>query len=423
MPVGIVGGGWAGLAAAITLADAGIPVTLFERASTLGGRARRVEWQGHILDNGQHILLGAYHQTLALMRLLDVESRLIRLPLEWTIKSELRLRCPRLSAPWHLLVGLMSARGLGHRDKLAALGLMRRVRVGLHISSKTVAEFLREHRQTPRLIRLVWEPLCLAALNTPAQIASATIFCKVLRDTLLGERIDSDLCLPGANLGALFPDAAADFVRFRGGEISTGWAVSGIRREQDAYVVSGKDGELRCSQLICAIGPWQLSSLLSHFPEMSEFLKKTEAYQWQPICTVYMGFAETVRLPRPMLGLMGGLAQWVFDRGHTHSESGVLAAVISASGILRGVSSEAIARQVTGELSSAFGLPAPVWHKTIMEKYATLSCVPGLFRPEQRTVLPNFYLAGDYTDSPYPATLESAVTSGVKCAQLILSKS
>jgi hydroxysqualene dehydroxylase len=420
--VGVLGGGWAGLAAAVWLARAGARVTVLEGSSTLGGRARRVDWQGHVLDNGQHILLGGYVKTLTLVSLVGGEAGLIRMPLEWTVPGKLRLRCPRLPEPWHLAVGLLLARGLDWRDRYKAVALMKAVHANAHGGIRTVSDFLDALGQSPHLRRLIWEPICLAALNTPPKEASAEVFATVLRDSLLSARAASDLCLPSVNLSALFPNPAADYIRARGGEVISGWLVSGIQRTSEGFKVFGSGGDVCFPHLICAVGPWQLPSLLAQLPEMTVTANAVAGYGWQSITTVYLGYPDTVRLHRPMLGLSSGPAQWVFDRSQTHNAAGILAAVISASGSLSGMGSEEMAHRVHDQLAKAFPLPPPVWRKAISEKRATFSCTAGVFRPPQQTAIPGLYLAGDYTASPYPGTLEAAVASGVKCAELILSE-
>jgi squalene-associated FAD-dependent desaturase len=420
--VGVLGGGWAGLAAAVWLARAGATVTVLEGSSTLGGRARRVDWQGHVLDNGQHILLGGYVKALTLISLVGGETGLFRIPLEWTVPGQMRLRCPRLPEPWHLAVGLLLARGLDWRDRYKAADLMRAVHANAHRAMGTVTEFLDALGQSPRLRSLIWEPICLAALNTPAEKASAEVFITVLRDSLLSGRAASDLCLPSADLSALFPNRAADYLRAHGGEVMTRWPVSGIQQTSEGFRVIGSGGNLCFPRLICAVGPWHLPPLVAQLPAMAMTARGVADYDWQSITTVYLGYPDTVRLHRPMLGLSSGPAQWVFDRGQTHNAAGIFAAVISASGSLLRVGTEEVARRVHHQLAEAFPLPTPIWQKTISEKRATFSCTPDVFRPSQQTAIPGFYLAGDYTASPYPGTLEAAVASGVKCAELILSQ-
>jgi predicted NAD/FAD-binding protein len=189
--VAVVGGGWAGCAAAVELADAGCAVTLFEAARTPGGRARAVQAHGRILDNGQHILLGAYESTLKLLRRVGVDpaSSLLRLPLQMRYPPASGLMdfaAPRLPAPLHVLAALLRAKGLDRDDKLALARFSTTARWmdwRLDVDC-SVAELLERYDQTPRITQLLWRPLCVAALNTPAERASARVFLAVLRDSL-----------------------------------------------------------------------------------------------------------------------------------------------------------------------------------------------------------------------------------------------
>ena len=201
------------MAAAVELAAHGTEVTVFEAARQLGGRARRVDHQDTALDNGLHILIGAYRETLRLIHLVNPahESALLRRPLEWNIHGEFHLAAPKLPAPLHLLAALLCASGLDFGERLAAvrfLAALRRNRFTLE-RDISVEALLKQYEQSEKLSRVLWRPLCVAALNTPPAIASARIFLNVLRDSLNGARGDSDLVLARVDLSALFPEPAA----------------------------------------------------------------------------------------------------------------------------------------------------------------------------------------------------------------------
>ena len=207
--IAIVGGGWAGMAAAVTLAAAGRPVTVFEAAQVLGGRARRVDIDGRTIDNGQHILLGAYAQTLALLRTVHgerAERELFdrrRLHLEQP--GAFRLKTPALPAPWHLVVALLGMRGLPRHDRLGTVAFVRCLRRARFRCARqlTVAALLAD--QSPLAVSLLWEPLCVAALNTPIETASAQIFLNVLRLAFAAHARDSDVLVPRVDLTPFFP--------------------------------------------------------------------------------------------------------------------------------------------------------------------------------------------------------------------------
>ena len=378
------------MAAAVTLAERGVPVTVFESGPVPGGRARRVVSQGHEVDNGQHIFVGAYAELFRLMRTVGVGSgALLRLPLEIRYASGVVFR------------GALRARGIPLMERLRAIAFMAamrgaRWRVAPDI---TVRELLERHGQRGAMRRYVWGPLCISALNTPLEEASANVFLAALRDTFGGPAGASDLVLPRVDLSRLFPEPAAEYIASRGGELRCGKTV----RQLDS---------LDFPKIIVAVGPHQLKTLL---PEA-----RLE-YTYQPITTCYLQYPEGTRLEFPMLGLADGLVQWVFDRGALLGEKGRLACVISAQGDHQQMTQEELAAQCERELRAAVpGLPAALWSRVIAEKRATITCAPGLARPAQRTARPNVFLAGDYTDPEYPPTLEAAVRSGVRAARLTL---
>jgi len=393
------------MAAAVTLAERGVPVTVFESGPVPGGRARRVVIQGTELDNGQHILVGAYSELFRLMRVVGVpEDAVLRLPLEIRYFDGFRLRALALPYPFGLLGGLALAKRVPFSDRLNAvrfMAAMQRARFELP-EDFPVEILLEKHRQSGAIGHYLWRPLCVSALNTPAADASSAAFLVVLRDALCGAPRASDLLLPRVDLSRLFPEPAAEFVRANGGEVRFGSTVrdlAGLRRE--------------FRKIIVAVGPHQLKALM---PELSH------DYSYQPIYTCYLQYPETTKLSFPMIGLADGLVQWVFDRGALTGERGRLACVISAQGDHQQLSLDEIADLCHRELAHALpGLPPPLWSRVIAEKRATISCTPGVKGLLLKPTLPDVHLAGDYTDPEYPPTLEAAVRSGVRAAQLASS--
>lgn len=427
MQVAVIGGGCAGLAAAAALAEQNAPVTVFEAAKHLGGRARGLEFNGKRLDNGQHILIGAYRDTLRLMRLagVDESSAFLRLPLQLIQHGQFRLQAPRwLPAPLHILYGLLRAEGLTPSDRFAALRFMAAMRLDNFRLTQDIplACFLAEHKQPKHVVDWLWEPLCLAALNTPLAHASAQVFLNVLRDSFSRSKRDSDLLLPRLDLSALLAEPLGRFIESKGGFIQRGTTVTSISRRQDGYTVHVSESEQHFSHVILAVPPFRLTRLASGLGELASAAQTCENYDYQPIATVYLQYPEHVCLPHPMLGLPGGLVQWVLDRGSLDGQAGLLSIVISAEGPHMELSQEALADTVTREIARAFpAFPPPLWHKVIVEKRATFACLPNMPRPAQQTDSPNLYLAGDYTAGDYPATIEGAVRSGLTCAQKILA--
>ena len=421
--VAVIGGGWAGLAAASELAATGIAVTVFEAARQLGGRARCVELNGRRLDNGQHILLGAYRETLRLMQLVGAcpQQALRRYPLELNYAGPaFRIKLPRLPAPLHLATALLRTNA-PWREKFAAarfVGFLQKQHYRL-AADTSVAALLDAAHQSGRLRRHLWEALCLAALNTSPDDASAQIFVNVLRDSLGGTGTDTDLLLPAGDLGAAFPEAAADFIRQHGGEIRLS---SRIEVLPENHVFGGKAFD----QVVLAVAPQHAAGLLAPLSGAADISRRLMDYRYEPIGTIYAAYRPAIRLPGPMLGLDGGLAerlgQWVIERTPA-SEETVLSFVLSAHGHWEDFDNDTLMCRLHGELEEALGTPLaqPHWYRVIREKRATFSCRPSLYRPSCATPVRGLWLAGDYVCADYPATLEGAIRSGVAAARAILA--
>jgi squalene-associated FAD-dependent desaturase len=440
--VAVVGGGWAGCAAAVELARRGARVTLFEAARTLGGRARGVEIDGRLLDNGQHILLGAYKDTLKLLKrvCVDPSTAFLRLPLQMRYPAAcdgMDFVAPRLPAPWHMMVALMRAKGLAREDRLALARFTTAARwMGWRLDlDVSVSVLLERFGQTARLQRLMWHPLCLAALNTAPERASANVFLAVLRDSLGAKRAASDMLLPRLELGALFPQAAARYLASKGAAVHTGAKVNAVERSGEGWTVTASGQALGASwrgdfdAVVLATPAAQSGALLVPFPETADLAAQLKAFDYEPIATCYLQYGPGLRLPLPFCALLDTpdrqhFGQFVFDRGQLDpGQAGLLAVVISAAGAAAALEQDCLARALAAQLDGAFpglGLDAPAWSRVITEKRATFACTPGLARPANATVLPGLVLAGDYTAGDYPATLESAVQSGQGAASAIL---
>lgn len=417
--VAIVGAGWAGLAAAVELA-AQAELTLFEAGRAPGGRARRIQGADSALDNGQHILIGAYRDCLRLMRKVGVEvdSAMLRLPLAWQRQDGIALQCPRWPAPLHVLAGLWSARGLSWRDKWQlALALQRlkwqRWRLAEDV---TVAQWLQAQHQSDWLIAQFWRPMVLSALNTPLEQASMQILATTLRDSLGGSRADSDLLLPRLDLSELFPAAALRWLCAHGANWQAGHRVASITPAGNGVLV---DGQLFDAAIV-AVAPYHAGALLQE-PVLQTQVK---AFHYWPIYTAYLRFDADIRMPLPMMGLQGGTLDWLFDRQALSGERGLLAAVISApSPALQDMPRAALLHQLRAEVE--YLLPAlqgtPLLDsQLIVEKRATFGSVVGLTRPHCRSRVQSVYLAGDWLCPDYPATLEGAVRSGVHAASQLM---
>ncbi len=433
----VIGAGWAGCAAAVELSRRGAKVKVIEAARVPGGRARRVAWQGQTLDNGQHILLGAYRDCLRMMRTVGLEpSRsLLRLPLQMRYPADsggMDLVSPRLPAPLHMAIGVLRARGLKTADKLALARFSTAARwMGWQLNVDcTVSELLERFDQTERLITLMWRPLCIAALNTVPERASARVFLAVLRDSLGADRAASDMLLPQVDLSALFPDAALAYVESHGGEVRRGVHVQAIERAGDRWLIRTDGLAETCAQMIVATSPSHAQALLGPVdPQLAQALQ----FDYQPITTCYLQYSSELTLSAPMFALIDDPAQqhwgqFVFDRGQLDpAQAGLLAVVVSASAeaLSHENGNDALASALAQQLAVVLKRPelaTPVWTRLITEKRATFDCVPGLKRPPNATAHDGLWLAGDYTASDYPATLEGAVRSGIAAAAAALKQ-
>jgi len=464
--VAVIGAGWAGCAAAVELAGRGVHVTVLESARTLGGRARRVELDGRTLDNGQHIMLGAYRDTLKLMRKVGADHRaaLLNVPLQMRYApgaGGMDFIAPRLPAPFHLLGALLRASGLDREDKLSLARFSTTARwMGWQFDTDcTVTELLRRFDQTARLTQLMWRPLCLAALNTPPDRASANVFLAVLRDSLGAGRAASDMLVPTADLSALLPDLAANYVLRHGGAVHMGAQATALLpqpdggwRVQATGAALGEHWEQRFDAVLLSCGAPHAAALLDAIalpalqaspvhpaspatgPESAEPAESTppatlaarlRAFSYEAITTVYLQYAPSVQLALPFIALIdspesGHWGQFVFDRGQLDArQAGLLAVVISASGEAAAQGRQELADAVAAQLADVLRRPElarPGWSRVITEKRATFACTPALDRPANATGLPGLLLAGDYTAGDYPATLEGAVRSGIAAA-------
>ncbi|AMO36345.1 hydroxysqualene dehydroxylase HpnE [Thauera humireducens] len=430
--VAVIGAGYAGLACAVELARAGVHVTVFERSHTLGGRARVVHKDHHWrVDNGQHILIGAYTELTRLLRLTGGSPKLLaHLPLTLHVPGRLHLKAAALPAPFHLAVGLLRAKGLTWADRMAMVRLMRRLKKSdFRVPPEmTVTGLMRETRQTAAMIELVWVPLCVAALNTPPGEASAQIFANVLRDSLAGSASASELLIPRVDLSELFPVPAARYLATRRGKLRTGNAIDAIRPVAGGFRLEGDPGSQSWPHVVVATAPYHAGTLLASTGQCDRLAAQIDALPHEPIVSVYLALGKGQRLPEPMIGLVSGAtagpAQWAFDRGQLGGPEGLIACVISASGPHETLPRDELILQTHAQLERHLGrrLPSPEWSQVIVEKRATIACRPGIFRPGIRTPMRGLWLAGDYLESDYPATLESAVRSGIACAQAILAE-
>ena len=432
LPVVVVGGGWAGLAAAVTLCTRNIPVLLLESARQLGGRARSVRIGTQVYDNGQHVMIGAYQSLLTLMQQVgvDVEDAFARLPLTLQLyrgeKLSLRLRAPRLPAPLHLLAALLGARGLSTQEQLKALRFSwRLLRLDFRPADDiSVQALLHNQAQTPGLIRKLWEPLCIAMLNAPTSLASARLFATALQIAFGGLHRHSDLLVPRRELSALLPTPCTEFLEQHGAHVELGQRVTDLTLDEGGIqAVHVGDRVIPCRQLILATPHCISRRLLSRHQTLHTLAERLSGLGHEPVTTVYLQYPPTTRLPFPLIGLENSMAQWVFDR-RLCDQPGLIAVVISARGEHQRLSAEQLVDCVAAELARSFPhWPRPQHSQVLREKRATFCASAGIdaIRPPNHTAVTGLWLAGDYTATDLPATLESAVRSGQSAAHAVIA--
>jgi squalene-associated FAD-dependent desaturase len=416
MRVAVIGAGWAGLAAAVQAVQDGHTVTVFEAARTPGGRARSLEiplpdGRSVTVDNGQHILIGAYTDALRLMRTVGVhpETSLQRLPLTLQFPDGAGLRLPDLPVPLDVLAGILRNRAWPLRERLGLL----RAALGWKLADFQCADMLSVAalcaQLGPRVQAELIAPLCVSALNTPADQASAQVFLRVLHDALFAVRGGSQLLLPRADLGALFPQAAVAWLQANGATVRTGARITTVQRDTHQWQL---DGQLFDTVLL-ACSSTEAARLAA--PLSATWAATAEALHFEAITTVY-AWTKDARLAAPMLALRHAAqrpAQFVFDRGQLGGPAGLLAFVISASQGER----DTLQAQVLAQARTQLGLDLQAV-QTVVEKRATFACTPGLQRPPQ-AIAQCLLACGDYVAGPYPATLEGAVRSGLAAARAL----
>jgi len=430
--VAVVGGGWAGLAAAVQASRDGHRVTLFEMAGQLGGRARSLSENqdpehGPRLDNGQHILIGAYRQSLALMQTVgvDLERALLRLPLRLRYPRHEGLRLPAGPALPSFARGVLACTRwpLAARLRLLASAsgwLLRGFRCPADWSVGRLCAGL-----PPLILQELVEPLCIAALNTPAGQASAQVFLRVLRDALFSGPGGSDLLLPRLPLSELLAEPAQDWLQAHGAQIHLGRRVQTLQTSDEAGRRWQLDGE-HFDRVILACPAGEAARLCAKLaPAWSE---QAAALRYEPIITVYLRSPGS-RLPAPMLALQESAqdpAQFVFDLGQLSGPEraeaqGLFAFVISGAApwVEQGLAATGAQTLAQAQRELAWTQP-PELLRVLAEKRATFRCTPDLRRPPA-AILPGLWAAGDYVDGPYPATLEGAVLAGEAAATRLIN--
>lgn len=429
-PVAVVGAGWAGIAAAVALTEAGRQVLLFEAGPQPGGRARTAPAFDLDVDNGQHLAIGAYRDTRRLMTTVGAgDDAFVRLPLVLEQRdgtgTRFALRAPVGAGRTRLGLAFLSARGLSLADKLA---LIRGWRTLLEpAADSTVAETLEQARQPAAAIRYLWHPLCIATLNTDPGEASAAVFAAVLRESLAAPVAGAnDFLLPARPLGSVLPGPALAWLSEHGAHVHLGERVTGIAVGDRVTALSTASAAYAVDTVVLAVPAPACARLLAPLGAEADLVARIAAIDDRPICTVYLRYDPATRVDPALLGCDGTLTQWVVDR-RIAGQPGVLAAIISADGEHMSWTREQLAERVATELAQILpGLGEPDAVQVIREKRATFAATPAVerLRPGvDAAATPGVCLAGDWTATGLPATLEGAVRSGYAAAQYLMEHS
>lgn len=413
----VVGGGWAGVAAAIEATHLGHAVTLFEMAPQLGGRARSFEIDGIELDNGQHIGIGAYSEMLSLMQRIGVDpaAAFLRSPLRLGDASGAGLFLPSGPPVLAFVRAVLARRGWRWRDKSSLLAQATLWALQGYRCDPTLTVSDLAGRTTRAVRQDLIDPLCIAALNTEADAASASVFLRVLKDSLFAGPGSSDLLLPRQSLGRLLPAPAHGWLRAAGVPIHLSHRVERLQPHVRGWLVDADSFD----RVVLATTAVEAARLTATFA--ADWSRRAAALRYEPIVTLYLRSAGS-RLCEPMLVLPTTPewpAQFVFDRGQLGGPEGLLAFVISGAQrwVEQGSAAtlRAVRQQAEASLGSRLASALEVL-KVVTEQRATFRCVPGIERPAQ-AIAPGLAAAGDFVDGPYPATLEGAVRSGINAAR------
>ncbi len=443
--IAVIGAGWAGLAAALTLQRQGHHVTVYERSPAhqgAGGRASTAYAAGErapfAIDNGQHVLLGAYSATLALFESLDihVEQVFLRLPAAWIVPQHLNIAIPQWSdsagfagilKQMPIAMALFKASNVKQWPALLAAAV--RLQWLAPAPNETVTDWLKRLEFPTIFNEQLWLPLCYATLNTPPSSASAAVFKRVIQDGLLAGSQAAAMLVPRTDLGSLLPKPALATLGRAGATLKLGAAVNGVELNGSTVLVHGEHETNPYDGLICATSAKDAARILPE-PCIHAALRALAAHAPEPISTVHLNLGMDFRLPQAVCVLpephdaSNPISHAVaIDRSALDAaQTGWVTVVLSCSAAALGHSHEALIQGALERLIACFpslSFPSQCSGVVIHAKQATFACTAGLARPPATTASPLIVLAGDYVAGDYPATLEGAVRSGVSAAALI----
>lgn len=432
----IVGGGLSGLAAGVELVSRGVNVTILEQKPALGGRAYSFKdgVTGDTIDNGQHVLIAGYERTMHFLGMTGTRD-LLRIQSSPTLqfhhpqKGFRELRLPLLPVPLNFLIGVLSSSlfSLDDRRKILRAGFSLR-RLNAHreqyLAPLTIEQWLRGVGQSDECIRSFWEPLAVSIMNERIRKASALVFVRALRQAFLGGPRHAALAIPSVGLSQLFVDGPRQFITLRGGEIRCNTDVVDVVMENGLVrgVKIRNSAALNCDAVILAVPYHKLLTILPD--QLKEKYQHLEKIKSAPIVSIHLWFGNEF-MEHESVGLIGRRIQWLFNRRMINKEKGKgahVSAVISGAHDFVDMSKDELVKIAVDDIRSAYGRidEEPRHAVVIREKSATYSSSPEVerLRPTNETAVPNLFLAGDWTATGYPATIEGAIVSAERAARL-----
>ncbi len=435
----IIGGGLAGLAAGVQLSSSGHSILLIEQKPRLGGRTYSFihPETGDEVDNGQHLMMGCYHSTLKYLQMIG-RSGLVEVQQNLSIAFRKEntaptfLKTSMLPAPLNVLTGMLAFSALTFSERLSLL------RVGIqlilkdpdtdeHLQSITVAQWLDELKQPEANKKVLWDVIAVGALNDSTEKISASLFVKVLKSAFFGSRLNSSMVIPKKGLSPVLIDGAEEFIKKNNGEVILNISIQTIDRKNGKIeqVILETGEVIKPKAVISAVPYFDLPRL---FPVPEEVgLRSLQSFVSSPILTVHLWF-DAHFMQEQFAALLDSPFHWVFNKSviYGRADKGLmyLALVVSGAHDLVEKEKEELSALAQNELKRFYPAAAAsrVIHALIIkEKRATFSPSVGIeqFRPGPSTSLGNLFLAGDWTDTKLPATIEGAVQSGFDAAKFV----
>jgi squalene-associated FAD-dependent desaturase len=440
----VIGGGLSGLAAAVACSSSGFSVTLLEQHRHMGGRAYSFidQASGDVIDNGQHLMLGCYLNTFKYLNTIGSYHKLkiqpdLSIQFRHPKKGTSSLDCPRFPAPFHLLAGLTRLKSISTKDRVRILRVIpdiifRNPGRNRELDSLTVDEWLNRRGQSESMKEYLWNLITIATLNDSPIALSARPFTEILREVFFKKRAYSSIVLSKVGLSELFVDDAIRFLQDRGVKIIYGMEINSIDF-RDGWIggIRSRSGEYFGADAIVSAIPYYALKKILHNSAIKEqklaVMDALDQFTSSPILSIHLWFDRAVMEER-FAGLLGTHVHWVFNKsalsGKPTAKGQYLTLVISGAREYVELQKDVLISLAIEELKSVF--PETIAARllnaiVIKERRATFSARCGIerHRPSARTEVPNFFLAGDWTATGLPATIEGAIKSGFEAARVV----